>query len=91
MSEPVLTVEDAAAHLGELVERVHARRETAVIVKGGRPLARIVPMPVPGEGADDLIDFLRRWRTEHPEPDEELSESIEASRQAVRPPRDPWE
>lgn len=77
MGEAMLTVEEAAARLGELVERVHARREAAVIVKEGRPLARIVPLPAPGESADDLIDFLRHWRIEYPQPDDQLAESIE--------------
>jgi antitoxin (DNA-binding transcriptional repressor) of toxin-antitoxin stability system len=91
MSETVLSVEDAARCLADLVERVHANGEAAVLVKAGRPLARIVPVPPPGQVAEDLIAFLRRWRAEHPDPDEQFAEAIEESRRAVRTPRDPWE
>jgi prevent-host-death family protein len=91
MSEPVVTVEDASLHLAELVEHVSAKREAAVIVKAGRPVARIVPIPAPGELSDDLIDFLRRWRAQYPEPDEQLAEVIGEARRVVRPAHDPWE
>jgi hypothetical protein len=55
------------------------------------PIARIVPVPPGGHPDEDLIAFLRRWRTEHPEPDEQFAEAIAASRKAVQPPLDPWE
>ena len=91
MDETVLTIEDAARCLPDLVERVHAKGEVALLVKAGRPLARIVPVPDQGQAADDLIAFLRRWRLEHPEPDEQLAEAVEESRRAIRPLHDPWE
>jgi len=87
----VTTLEDAAIRLAELVEQVHAQGEAAVIVKAGRPVVRIVPVPTANESCEGLIQFLRRWRSEHPEPDELLAQDIEASRQAVHAPRDPWE
>jgi antitoxin (DNA-binding transcriptional repressor) of toxin-antitoxin stability system len=87
MSETVLTIEEAARCLSDLVERIHANGEAAVLVKSGRPLARIVPVPSQGHIAADLIAFLRRWRIEHPEPDEQFAPAIEKSRRAVQPPR----
>jgi antitoxin (DNA-binding transcriptional repressor) of toxin-antitoxin stability system len=91
MSETVLTVEEAARCVPDLVERVHTKGEAATLVKAGLPLARIVPVPLSGQGPDELIAFLRRWRSEHPEPDDQFAEVIRESRQGVRPPRDPWE
>ena len=91
MSEAIVTVEDAAFRLAELVDEVSTRREAAVLTKAGRPVARIVPIAPFGEPAGDLIDFLRRWRTQYPEPDEQLAEVIAESRRGVRPARDPWE
>ena len=91
MRETVLTVEDAARCLSDLVERIHANGEAAVLVKSGRPVARIVPVPSHGQVAEDLIAFLRRWRVEHPEPDEQFAELVQESRRVVNPPRDPWE
>ncbi len=90
MSEALVSVEEAAVRLSELVEHVFAKREAAVLVKGGRPVARVVPILAPGEVSEDLIDFLRRWRTQYPEPDEQLADAVAGSRRGVRPARDPW-
>ncbi len=86
----MLTIEDAARSLAEVVERVQSRGEAAVLTKAGKPVARIVPVPA-AQSTDDLIAFLRQWRIDHPEPDEQFGEAIEDSRKAVRPPHDPWE
>jgi hypothetical protein len=45
----------------------------------------------PAKSADDLITFLRRWRHEHPEPDEQFAHAIEDSRKLIQAPRDPWQ
>ena len=91
MKETVLTIEDAARCLPELVERIRMSGKGAVLVKAGQPLARIVPLAPAEQGTADLIAFLHRWRTEHPEPDEQLADAIDASHRAIRPPHDPWE
>ena len=86
----MLTIEDAARHLDDIVERVRARGESAILLKSGRPVARIVPVPSARHPADDLIAFLRRWRAEYPDADEDFSDAIRESRQCQGPPRDPW-
>jgi antitoxin (DNA-binding transcriptional repressor) of toxin-antitoxin stability system len=91
MSETVLTIEDAARCLPELVERIHTNGEAALIVKSGQPMARIVPIANGGNPKEDLIAFLRRWRIEHPEPDEQFADAIQDSRKSIKPARDPWE
>jgi len=89
MNETVLTVEDAARCLPDLVDRIHTSGEGALLVKAGRPIARIVPVSEPV--TEELIAFLRRWRIEHPEPDEQFAAAIEESRRGVQSPHDPWE
>ena len=84
MNETVLTIEDAARSLPDLVEKVHASGEPALLVKCGRPMARIVAVPFREQGSEDLIAFLRRWRLEHPEADESFADAIEGSRRAVQ-------
>ncbi len=71
MSSNVLKLEDAARYLAEVVDGVRASGEPAVLLKNGQPVARIVAMPARAGGTDDLISFLRKWRLEHPEPDEQ--------------------
>ncbi len=91
MSEAILTIEDAARRLADVVEKVHSKGEAAVLLKAGRPVARIVPVASASCASDELTEFLARWRLEYPEPDEQFSDAIQASRQWQRPPRDPWE
>ena len=91
MHETAITIEDAARCLPELVDRVCASGEAALLTKFGMPRARIVPVTNPIKAADELSGFLRRWRHEHPEPDEQFAQALEESRKSIRPPRDPWE
>jgi antitoxin (DNA-binding transcriptional repressor) of toxin-antitoxin stability system len=85
MSEIVLTIEEAARCLTDLVERIHETGEAALLVESGRPLARIVAVSAQVQAGGDLIAFLRRWRSEHPEPDEQFAEAIEepSNRRAI--------
>ena len=73
MSETVMTLEDAAVCLPELVEQVRAKREATVILRSGQPIVRIVPIAAAGEVPDDLLAFWRRWRSEYFEPDEQFA------------------
>lgn len=45
MSDEVVNLYEAKTHLSRLVERA-ASGETIIIAKAGKPLARLVPMPV---------------------------------------------
>jgi antitoxin (DNA-binding transcriptional repressor) of toxin-antitoxin stability system len=81
MSDTAITIEDAATRLPEVVERVRSHREATVILRAGRPVVRIVPVPLAGEVAEDLVAFLRHWQDEYRDPDDQLAEDI--SRYAV--------
>jgi antitoxin (DNA-binding transcriptional repressor) of toxin-antitoxin stability system len=91
MNETILTIEDAARCLTAVVERVHTHGEAAVLIQRGQAVARIVPVPPLRQAPEELIAFLRQWRAQHPEPDEQFGAAIEESRLAVQPPYDPWE
>jgi antitoxin (DNA-binding transcriptional repressor) of toxin-antitoxin stability system len=38
-----ITVTEAARNFSELVSRIHYRSESTLLVKGGRPMVRIIP------------------------------------------------
>jgi antitoxin (DNA-binding transcriptional repressor) of toxin-antitoxin stability system len=38
-----LSVTEAARNFSDLINRVHFRGESALLLKGGRPMARVVP------------------------------------------------
>jgi antitoxin (DNA-binding transcriptional repressor) of toxin-antitoxin stability system len=91
MNETILTIEDAARRLPEVVQRVHSSGNAAILTQSGHRVARIVRDQSGPQGTDSLIAFLRQWRIAHPEPDEQFGDAIEESRRAVQPPHDPWE
>jgi hypothetical protein len=91
MSESVLSVDDAAARLPELVEQAHTANGAAVIIRSGSRMVRIVPISGEPEASPDLVAYLRQWALDHPEPDEGFAEAVEFSRKTLQSPRDPWE
>ncbi|MCA9155101.1 MAG: type II toxin-antitoxin system prevent-host-death family antitoxin [Planctomycetales bacterium] len=75
MSENVVSLEHAISHLEEVVERVCANGEVAVVTKSGLPLVRIVPAAPSSATSEELIDFLKRWRTENLDADDTFAGS----------------
>ena len=47
-----MTVTEAARHFSELISRVHYRGESALLFKGGRPMAKVLPAHKPRTGRD---------------------------------------
>lgn len=86
-----MTIEDAARRLNDVVDHVRAKGEPAILLRSGQPVARIVPVSPACEASDDLVAFLRSWRTRYPDPDDDFSDVVQESRQCQSPPRDPWE
>ena len=54
-----LTVTEAARNFSELVNRIRYQREEATLLKGGRPVARMSPVPAGAIGAE----LARLWPT----------------------------
>lgn len=79
------------SHLDEVVERVCANGEVAVVTKSGLPLVRIVPAAPSSQSPEELIEFLKRWRIENPKPDELFADEIMDSRRSIQPQPDPWD
>ena len=47
-----ITVTDAARNFSELVSRIHYQGDTALLLKGGKPMAKIVPANRPKTGGE---------------------------------------
>ncbi|HET7177897.1 MAG TPA: type II toxin-antitoxin system Phd/YefM family antitoxin [Solirubrobacterales bacterium] len=78
-----LSATDAARRFSEVLDRVESDGESFVVVRHGRPVARIGPA-VAGTGRA-LKEALRK----HP-PDPEWAAELRELRQAVGPPPDRW-
>ncbi len=53
----ILTVTEAARNFSDLVSRVHYGGESALLVKGGRPMVKVTPARRARTGAD----LAMRW------------------------------
>ena len=87
----MLTIEEAARRLPDVVDHVYASGESAVLLRSGTPVVWIVRVPNETKRTEYLIAFLRKWRAEHPEPDEQFAQAIEESRKSMSSPHDSWE
>jgi len=47
-----MTVTEAARHFSEFISRVHYRGESTLLIKGGKPVAKVLPAHKPRMGRD---------------------------------------
>ncbi len=59
--EDQLNVAEAKKRLSDLLERVAYRKKTILITRGGRPMARLVPLD---QGGEQSLADLRGWQAE---------------------------
>jgi antitoxin (DNA-binding transcriptional repressor) of toxin-antitoxin stability system len=92
MSEQAVSVSEAAKHLAGLVSRIVRRRESTLLLKRGKPVARLVPLEPRAKTGRELA---KAWfKRAHLTPREAAvfeSDLAEARRRlpAVKPPS--WE
>jgi prevent-host-death family protein len=73
---PEVTATDAARHFSDLLDAVEHRGEHYTVVRRGRPIARLQPVPH-GAGAD-VKEALRRHR-----PDRRWATDLTAVREVI--------
>lgn len=89
MKKTVISVTEAARNFADCVNRVRYQNASFVLVKNGKPVARIVPAQGKGCTGPELAEALREV---------DLSESdarawhrdLIAARKALKPPKDKW-
>jgi antitoxin (DNA-binding transcriptional repressor) of toxin-antitoxin stability system len=91
MSKAV-SVTEVLRNFADYINRVAYRGERFVLVRGGRPVAELSPVPT-GTCLGDLPDLLGGLPSLGREHAEEWAAELEAARQEVGEPpsRDPWE
>jgi len=92
MSKPrPLTVTEAARNFSDLLNRVFYRGESAILIRNGIPVARVVPAEPPSVPARELAE---RWaalphltRSDA----DRLAEQLDEARRALPPALPRWE
>lgn len=85
--EDTVTATELARNLGDVLARVRYRRESFVVAKNGRPVARVVP--VAGAPIGTLQDVLDVWT--RPPADNEFADVLERVGRADVAPENPWD
>jgi antitoxin (DNA-binding transcriptional repressor) of toxin-antitoxin stability system len=85
-----LTVTEAARNFSDVVSRAFYRRETTVLLKGGKTVAKIVPV---ARGSVTGRTLAQRW-ADLPHMDASDAEAwaaeAEATKAQLSTPHDPW-
>lgn len=79
-----LSVTEAARNFSDLVSSVHYRGESALLLKGGRPMVRVVPARSPRTGRE-LAALWPRLPQLSPEEAEAMARDLADARAALRP------
>ncbi len=91
MSERAISVTDAARHFADVVERTLRRRESTLLLKKGKPVARIVPVHVRAKRGRELA---RLWSSLPHLPRieaEAFGDDLTAARRRLPPLRSKWQ
>jgi prevent-host-death family protein len=84
-----ISVTEASRHFSDLVNRAYYGGESALLIKGGRPVAKIVPARQARTGRD----LAARWPN-LPHLDaaglEAFAEDVDAARRALLPVKSKW-
>ena len=83
-SMKTITVTEAARNFSELISRVHFRGESALLLKGGKPVAKVLPAHKPRTGRDLVAAWGRMPHLSAKEA-ETFGRDIEASRRNLPP------
>ncbi len=92
MPTNTLTVTELMRGFSDYVKRVIYRRERFTLLKGGRPVAELRPLPA-GRLLGELEDLLRSLPALSAAEAADLAADVEAARAELAPagPGDPWQ
>jgi prevent-host-death family protein len=85
-----VTVTEAARNFSELVSRVHYRGESALLVKGGKPMARVVPARR-GRTGRELASVWSKLPHLSPKEAEALENDLAVARRKLAPVKSKWD
>ena len=85
-----ITVTEAARHFSDLINRVRYRHEDAILLKGGKPVARIGPVRIATSGRE-LAERMNDHPWLDPEEAELFASDVFSARDKLPPLQSKWE
>ena len=86
----IITVTEASRRFSDVINRVFYRHESTVLLKGGKPVARIVPMERRAKTGRELATLWAAAASRESIEAEGLAHAVEEARRGLAWPRDPW-
>ena len=86
--ERTIRATDLARNLGDVLSKVHYRRDSFVVKRNGRPVARVVPIEPEAKGAT-VGEALAIWCKGDDDPG--FADDLDAVNASDRPPTNRWE
>lgn len=90
MKKMVVTVTEAARNFADCVNRAHYQRTTFVLLKNGKPFARLEPDDEKRCRGRQLADVLARVELT-PAQAQEWQWDLRRARKALKPPANKWQ
>ena len=85
-----VTVSEAARGFADLINRVHYRNESALLTKGGKPVAKIVPVETGAKTGAELAEFWTTFPHLSPAAADAFSEDLDLARSCLPKVNDKW-
>lgn len=90
MKKTTITVTEAARNFADCVNRAHYQNQTFVLLKNGKPVARLIPETEKICTGADLVKSLENVELT-PEEAKAWHEDLVAARKALKPQGDKWQ
>ena len=90
MKKTTITVTEAARNFADCVNRAHYQNQSFVLLKNGKPVARLIPEPEKVCTGKDLAEALERVELT-PEDARAWHKDIVAARKALKPQGNKWQ
>jgi len=91
MNEIAIPVAEAAKDFLKLLDLVERKGESAVLVREGKAVATLNPVPGPALTSAELADRCARWTKLPPEEANAFADDIEAARRNLPPLKSAWD
>ena len=91
MSEVAITVAEAAKDFLRVLESVERNRESAILVRDGRPVATLSPIPGPASSCAELAERWPGLKKLPPEEARAFADDIERARASLPPIKPAWD
>lgn len=89
MKETTITVTEAARNFADCVNRAYYQNVTFVLLKNGKPVARLIPETEKRCTGRDLADVLGKTELS-PEEAHDWHRDLRAARKTLKTPADKW-